>query len=49
MIFGELIAVGLDLDEVLVSSTAMYTVARRVCSLAALLNSTGYGMAVTVI
>ena len=49
LILGEPIVVGLDPDEVLVPSSAMYTADGRACSVAALLNSTSYGMAVTVI
>lgn len=49
LIFAEPIVVGLDPDEVLVPSQAMYSVDGRAHSVANLLNSTSYGMAVTVI
>ena len=49
LIFGEPIVVGLDPEEVLVPTGAMYTVGGRTCSVAALLNGTSYGIAVTVI
>ena len=49
LIFGEPIVVGLDPEEVLVPAGAMYTVGGRACSVADLLNSTSYGVAVIVI
>jgi hypothetical protein len=49
LIFGDPIAVGLDPDEVVVPAGAMYMVDGRAYSVPALLNSTSYGMAVTVI
>ena len=49
LIFGEPIIVGLDPDEVVVSAGTMYTVGGQAHSLAALLKSTSYGIAVTVI
>jgi hypothetical protein len=49
LIFGEPIVVGLDPEEVVVPSGAMYSVAGRRYSVANLLNSTSYGMAVNVV
>jgi len=49
LIFGEPIIIGLDLNEVVVPAGTMYSVAGERRFLAALLNETSYGTAVTVI
>lgn len=49
LIFGEPIAAGLDPDEVVVPPRARYRANGQEHSLADLLNSTTYGVAVTII